>query len=271
MKGIVIAAGLGSRMGPFTQTRPKCLLPIAGRTLLERTIDNLRGAGCDEIVVVVGHKAEMITGMRLGPGVGYVTNHDYADNNILHSFMTARDHLDGPVIVTYSDIWVEPWIYDRLNGTGGDLVVAVDRDWLPYYDGRTDHPLSEAENAYFGGDGELECIGKHLGASAPSPWGSGEFLGLWCMSAEGTRLFRATFDEIDAGRHPSDPFQSAKTWRKAYVTDFFQELLDRSESVQCALFERGWAELDTAQDYDRLSDIAELQRLDTIVDGRVRR
>ena len=114
MLGIIIAAGLGSRMGVFSQTRPKCLLPIAGRTLLERTIENLQKAGCRKVIVVVGHKSEMIQ----HPDIEIVRNDDYSNNNILHSLMYAREHLNGPVIVSYSDIWVEPHIHQKLVGLG---------------------------------------------------------------------------------------------------------------------------------------------------------
>ena len=124
MRGVVIAAGVGSRMERLTATRPKCLLPIAGRPLLAHTVDNLRAAGCDEVVVVVGYRAETIH----MPGITRVTNLDYRSNNILQSFMSARAHLKGPVMVTYSDIWVEPWIYRELARASGDIVLAVDRD-----------------------------------------------------------------------------------------------------------------------------------------------
>lgn len=58
MKGIIIAAGLGRRMGDLTKERPKCLLTVAGRTLLDHTIENLRRVGCKSIVVIAGHLAD---------------------------------------------------------------------------------------------------------------------------------------------------------------------------------------------------------------------
>ena len=63
--------------------------------------------------------------------------------------MCAREHIQGDVICTYSDIWVEAYVYSQLTSASGDIVAAVDIDWQPYYEGRTDHPLGEAENVFF--------------------------------------------------------------------------------------------------------------------------
>ena len=261
MRGLIIAAGPGSRMGRLTEVRPKCLLPIAGSTLLEHTIDELREVGCNKIVVIVGYKAEMIA----VPDVTYVRNDDYLSNNILHSLMKAREYLVGPVVVSYSDIWVEPAIYESVMQAPGDIVLAVDRDWQPYYEGRTDHLVSEAENVYYRADGSVMRIGKHLDADAPDGLACGEFLGLWRMTEEGTARFSTAFAEVDARLDADDPFQHAAHWRRAYITDMVQEMVDGGERVNCAVVERGWAELDTPQDYGRLVDIAQRQRLVTIL------
>ena len=260
MLGVILAAGRGLRMGHFTDSRPKCLLDVGGRTLLDQTIENLRASGCSEIVVVVGYQAEMIK----VPGVRYVMNADYQQNNILHSLMKARDYLQGPVMVSYSDIWVEPWIYQRLVDTPGDIVLAVDDDWQPYYEGRTEHPVSEAENVYFDRIGSARRLGKHLDANPTDQLTCGEFIGMWNMSASGTARFCAEFDRLDALLTEDSPFQNSTNWTKAYITDMMQELVDRGVPVGCSVFQRGWAELDTAQDYDRLLLIAERQLLTTL-------
>jgi choline kinase len=260
MRGIIIAAGPGSRMGVFTQTRPKCLLRIGTRTLLDRTIENLRAVGCDEVVLVTGHKAEMID----RADVITVRNDDYANNNILHSLMYARAYLDGPVITMYSDIWVEPHIYRKLLDASGDIVLSVDRDWLPYYEGRTEHPIDEAENIFVDAAGSVIAAGKAIDRNNQDEFIVGEFLGLWKMGAAGTKIFREAFEELEKDLDPHQPFGRAREWRKSYITDFIQFLVDQGICVDCSLIERGWAELDTSQDYQRLPEIAARQRLETI-------
>ena len=250
-------------MGIFTETKPKCLLPIAGRTLLDHTINQLRSIGCTEIIVVVGHKGEMID----VPNVRLVRNDDYENNNVLHSLMFAQVHLEGPVVVSYSDIWVEPWVFQRLSDTPGDIVLAVDQDWEPYYEGRTKHPISDAENVFFDQSETVVSIGKHLVPAESQSNVCGEFLGLWRMSASGSAKFKQNFESLNSTLQYESPFQQAKQWQKAYITDMFQELIDREEKLDCAVIERGWAELDTDQDYQRLTEIAERQRLITIYEA----
>jgi choline kinase len=261
--GILIAAGPGSRMGAFTEAKPKCLLPVGDRTLLDWTLGNFRRSRCDRLVAVVGHRAELIE----RPGLMKVTNADYRNNNILHSFMHAAELMTGPVVASYSDIYVEGAIYDTLMTTPGDIVLAVDTDWRPYYTGRNGHPLGEAENVYFDGAGHVRQIGKHLEDNPPPGQRCGEFLGLWRMSEKGTAMFRSHFERVGREIAPTAPFQHAREWRKAYITDLVQEMVDRGVTVNCALIERGWAELDTDEDYRRLPSVAAQQRLTSLLEA----
>lgn len=264
MRGIIIAAGQGSRMGRLTEAWPKCMLPIAGRPLLDWTIDHLRAVGCGEIVVITGYRQEAIT----RGDITRVENRDFLNNNILHSLMCARDKLEGPVIATYSDIWVEPTVHRQLLETPGDIVVAADSDWQPYYEGRTEHPLSEAENLFVD-DGGVRFAGKHLDPAAAGAYRCLEFLGLWRMSAAGTYRFCRIFDTLEQTQSATAPFEQAKEWRKAYITDFIQHMVATGIRVDVAEIERGWAELDTTQDYERLPGIAARQRMH-ILDAALR-
>ncbi len=247
-------------MAQLTADRPKCMLAIAGRPLLAWTIDALRGAGCTEIVVITGYLQDRI------PDLGFrrVQNDDYENNNILHSLMCAREYLDGPVMATYSDIWVEPSVHMKLAEAQGDIVAAVDRDWVPYYDGRTDHPVDEAENIFVDTTGAVRHAGKHLNPANAGELLCGEFLGLWRMSAAGTKVFKSAFEQLDSELSPSASFQQASEWRRAYITDITQHLVDSGIRVDAALIDRGWAELDTAQDYERLPAVAERQGMKTL-------
>ena len=261
MKGIIIAAGEGIRMQPFTHQRPKCMLDVRGRPLICHTLDALRGAGCEDITIVIGHLADKIH----APGCRMVRNTGYKNNNILHSLMYARDCLDHAVLVTYSDIYVNPEVHKQLTATSGDIVIVVDSDWETYYEGRTYHPPSEAEKAFVemgtGHMGNVRTMGKHLNPTDANPYLCTEFLGLWKMTASGARKFRAHFEALEARLDPMTPFQSAKQWRKAYVTDFLMDLVACGTTVNCLVIERGWAELDTVQDYERLVAMASRQRL----------
>jgi NDP-sugar pyrophosphorylase family protein len=60
MKAMILAAGLGTRLRPLTDDRPKALVEVAGRTLLQMTLERLRAFGVSEVIVNAHHYAEMI-------------------------------------------------------------------------------------------------------------------------------------------------------------------------------------------------------------------
>lgn len=271
MRGIIIAAGRGVRLQRYTVDLPKCMLPIAGRPILSYAIEQLRAAGCSRVVIVTGHQAHRLE----APGCVLISNDDYANNNILHSLMYARAELDDDVLVTYSDIVVEPHVYERLARAAGDIVLAVDGDWRGYYDGRTEHPIEEAEKAIVvpaGGErGTLQAIGKHLPDAAPDGALCAEFTGFWKMSRSGAMRFRSRFESLDRELEPATPFRAAREWRKAYVTDFLADLLSEGATIDCEIIARGWAEIDTVEDYERLPSKMESQGLNSFREKQVER
>ena len=122
MKAIIIAAGQGSRLRPHTAKRPKCMVEINGRSLLERQIDGYRAAGIEDIVVIRGYRRKQI---QL-KGVRYIDNVDYKNNNILESLFTAEEELTGDVIVSYGDIVYHPDIAKALVAKTAPIMVVVD-------------------------------------------------------------------------------------------------------------------------------------------------
>lgn len=239
MRAIILAAGRGSRLRHLTDERPKCTLEIGGRSLLDRQLDAFRAAGITDIVIVTGYRAELLE----RPAVRTSHNDDWANNNILLSLMYAEEHLDGEVVVSYSDILYEPPVLDGLLTAEGDILAVCDTAWRAVYVGRTEHPLEQAEKAILKG-GRIARIGKHLSADDADA----EFIGMVRLSAAGTSAFRAAYHEV-AGAHAGRPFQAAQRFETAYLTDMLQELIDRGHEVRPVLIEGGWREIDTIEDF----------------------
>ena len=84
MRGIILAAGKGSRLNGTAGDKPKCLVEAGGLTLIERQIETLHRAGIDDIVVVVGCQADRVRA-RCGQSVSYVENVRFAETNSLFS------------------------------------------------------------------------------------------------------------------------------------------------------------------------------------------
>ena len=254
MKAIIIAAGPSSRLRPLTDDIPKCMLKIDGKTLIENTIELFRNNGINDISIIRGYKKEKIN----FPDITYFENNDFWNNNILHSLMFARAKLEEAirtnedVVISYSDIWYNDGVIKKLLEDKHTIASIVDIDWQDYYDGRTDHSISEAENVISDNNKRMMRIGKNIFTDKVPKDKQGEFIGLWKFTPEGTKIFLSHFDRLNKSLKKTDPYQNAKEWQKSYITDIFQEMIDKGEELYCILIQKNWKEFDTVQDFLRV-------------------
>ena len=242
-KALVIAAGLGSRLKKHTENLPKCMLDFGGKTLLQRQLDSYKKNGIKDISLIRGYKKEKIN----YKGIKYFENKDYKNNNILNSIFYAEKVISGNIIISYSDILFDSSVVERTLNSNHDISVVVDIDWRGYYVGRKDHPISEAENVIFNSNNEVEKIGK---INTGNKEVHGEFIGMIKLSNRGTEIFKEHFHRLKK-LYWNKPFQRAKIFQKAYLTDFIQELVDIGIKVHCVIIESGWKEIDTVEDYKK--------------------
>ncbi len=241
IKAVIVAAGLGSRLKGYTEDSPKCMLKFGDKTLLERQLGVFRECGINDISVVRGYKKEKIN----YEGLRYFENTEYEKNNILNSLFFAEEALNGNVIISYSDILFEDVVVKRLLESDADISIVVDIDWRNYYEGRKDHPLEEAENVIFNANNEVTDIGKIFTEKDDV---FGEFIGMMKLSPRGAKVFTRHFHRAKE-LYWDRPFQRAKTFQKAYITDMIQEMVDLGVPIHCVIIERGWKEIDTVEDY----------------------
>jgi choline kinase len=121
MIGVILAAGMAKRLRPLTDEKPKCLLEVAGGTLLSRTIDAMAAAGVDDLLMVTGYRAEMIReyvwqhySPVMVPGspfknIRFLHNADYEHNNNIFSLWMAVQQIHGnDFLLMDSDILCDP-------------------------------------------------------------------------------------------------------------------------------------------------------------------
>ncbi|MFC1872907.1 aminotransferase class I/II-fold pyridoxal phosphate-dependent enzyme [Chloroflexota bacterium] len=137
-KAIILAAGKGSRLGPFTEHTPKCLAPINGVPILINMLTHLAGAGVEETVIVVGHLKEKIyakggnsfNGMK----ITYIESEHYSTTNNIYSLWLARKHLNEDIILLESDVFFERLLLDHLFAIENRNIAAVAR-YQPWMSG----------------------------------------------------------------------------------------------------------------------------------------
>lgn len=113
MIGVILAAGMAKRLRPLTDTKPKCLLEVGGKTLLQRTVDAMLGAGVTELVVVTGYRREMIRNFLDNHyptlTIHYLHNADYEHNNNIYSLWVSGQKVrDKEFLLMDSDILCDP-------------------------------------------------------------------------------------------------------------------------------------------------------------------
>lgn len=134
MIGVILAAGMAKRLRPLTDTKPKCLLKVGERTLLERTVEAMAAAGINEFVVVTGYLADMIRDFLTIHypqfTIHFLHNADYEHNNNIYSLWMAGQVVRGQeFLLMDSDILCDPAAVLRIANEP-EAALAVNRHEL---------------------------------------------------------------------------------------------------------------------------------------------
>jgi len=135
-RAVILAAGVGNRLSPFTDTLPKCLVPANEVPILVNTLTHLADSGIDEAIIVVGYLKEMIFASIgnyfQGMKITYVESNNYATTNNIYSLWLAREYLTEDILLLEADIYFERKLIDLLfRGRGGNLAaVARYQPWM---------------------------------------------------------------------------------------------------------------------------------------------
>jgi len=233
---VIVAAGFERNLWPLNSDRPKAMLDIRGKSLLERQVEILKKAGIDRIAVVTGYKREKIS----APGIVTYYNPQFKDTHILHSLFRAEAEMQDKFLFLYGDVLFEEHIVEKLMRSRRDINLAVRRGLAPGQDS------SKRERDWaIADDDHVKAIGHHLGKGS-----NAEFIGLAYFSKRGARTLRETYHHIEK-RNARAPFYNAPNFQKAQFTDMIQELLARKEKVNAVAVQSGWLEIDTFSDYQR--------------------
>lgn len=229
MRGIILAAGRGSRLNGTAGDAPKCLVEAGGLTLVERQIRALRGAGIDEIAVVVGCQADRVRRV-CGHGITYVENARYAQTNSMYSLWMARPLLYEGFVVLNCDVLFHPVLL-------GDLLSARhDNALLLAYREANQPPFGDEEMKVKVRCGRVVDMSKAMDPAEAD----GENLGIVKFGPEGAAALVDIMDALVAAGGLRD-------WAPRAFAEFA-----RTRPLH-AIGTRGfpWIEIDFPEDYRR--------------------
>jgi choline kinase len=243
MKAIILAAGRGNRLTPFTDDRPKCLLEFGGKSILDWQLGVLDSCGITDVLIVKGYRGELI----VREGLREFFNPEYANTNMVASLFCAAAEVSGDILIVYADVLFERRLLRELlrAPAGEDIVVAVDTDWKDYYRKRFGSPYEEAEGLSFDSNRRLLSIGSE---APPISEVHGRFVGLLKLSAKGASAFGKLFQEARENWWDR-PWMRGRSLKMSYMTDFLQALIQEGVPVSVLPVRRGWIELDSSTDY----------------------
>lgn len=137
MQGLMLAAGMGKRLGKYTQGNTKCMLEVAGETLIERAVNALKSAGIHRLIMVVGYKSEnlknFIKQKIKDMEIIFIDNDNYDKSNNIYSLYLAKDWLEkDDTIMLESDLIFEDRMIQELvaNKNKDVALVAKYEQWM---------------------------------------------------------------------------------------------------------------------------------------------
>ena len=240
IRTIILAAGEGIRLRPYTLDRPKCLVELGGMSLLAYQIKVLENMGIHDITVVTGHSADKIKVL----GYKTVHNPDYAKTNMVASLMRAADLLNGEadVLILYGDIVYEGRLLRALLECHAPICTCVDKSWLRLWKIRSKDPLIDAETLRLDNSGNVVELGKKPKTLKEI---QGQYMGLIKVSAGFAPQLVAHYRQLDP-----DAVFDGKDLPNMFMTSFLQHLIDSGRPLRAVITDGGWLEIDTVQDLE---------------------
>lgn len=237
-RGIILAAGSGSRLMPLTADRPKGMVVLAGAPLLMRQISVLQENGISDLTIIGGYYEERLYCL----GLPVISNSEFASTNMVESMMRARHLIDGKadVIISYGDIVYETGVLKDLLQNNGEIVVSADIQWERLWQARMDDYSTDIESFRLNSNGGVAELGR-------KPRGpediEAQYIGLFKIGAAVQSRVIEIYDKLDRSAE-----YDGKGFRNMYMTSFLQILIDEGIDVRPSLIKGGWLEIDSVQD-----------------------
>jgi phosphoenolpyruvate phosphomutase len=252
VKAVILAAGFDRQLMPLVSDRPKAMLEVKGKPILERQIEALQQTGVRQIAVVRGYKKEQIA----LPNVRYYDNDAFEESGELESLLRAGAELSGTVVVMYGDILFDRSILERLLQSADDITLVCDRSWPDMRSGREgvgadlviESPTPRRHHRFLADAQPVRVTA--IGQSLDPDSATAEFIGMAKLSARGCQILGEVYRELRE-RGADQAVHESATLKTAKLTDLLEEVIRRGHTVSSVGIYQGWLEVDTFDDYRR--------------------
>ena len=243
-RAVILAASRGEELQSLTAGRPKVMLPIAGKPLLRRLVDEFNRQSIHDVTVVAGYCAEAIDVQ----GIKVVVNAEYARTGELSSLACAEGAFGDDLVIAYGDLLFRSYVLRDLLDSSGELVAVVDSappggplSGNPDYA----HCTAPDDRSLFGRDVHLlRVYSRGETGSAPQ---HGRWIGLLRVRGEGRRWLSEALGELKA----------RADFPRLGVPDLLNYLIGRGRRIRVLYIHGHWLDVNALEDVDRAGHFAQ--------------
>ncbi|MEX2482898.1 MAG: phosphoenolpyruvate mutase [Gammaproteobacteria bacterium] len=246
-RAIVLAASRGDEFAELTDDRPKVMLPVNGRPLLQRLIESCKRAHIDNVTVVAGYKADRIE----APAIELVVNDAYASTGELVSLACAQQRFGDDVVILYGDLMFRGYVLRSLAECEHELAIVVDSQAagressgvpdFAYCSAADDRSLWEQ-------DVLLEKLTRN--ASDGTRQADGRWIGMLRAHGQGVRELSAALDAL--GTH--------KDFATLGMRDIINYLISNGQRIHVIYIHGHWLDINSLRDLERAGQFSRGQR-----------
>lgn len=235
---VVLAAGQGTRLRPYSEQLPKTLVPLNGTPMFELQLAVFKQLNVTDITVVKGYQGQCFEQYA----VKQVVNDEFASSNMVYSLMCALDSVDEnqDLVVSYGDIVYQPEVLHGLMQAQGEVVVTADLDWHDLWSLRMPDPLSDAETFEFDEQHSVLSLGQKPEKLAQI---QAQYIGLIKFDKTIVKSLKGLYQEYTK-------CLSEHRAKNLYFTDFIQAMIKDDKEVKSYFIQRGWLETDSVEDLE---------------------
>ena len=244
MNVIILAAGKGERLRPLTNDKPKCMVELFGKSILEWQIEKFQKLGIIDITIITGYKSESIN----FPELNLIKNKKFDSTNMVETLFCARGKLSSSTIVSYGDIIFQDDVLKKIIESDEDFSVVVDKNWLEFWKIRNENPLDDAESLMINSKNYLTSIGQKVENINEI---QGQYIGLMKFQNNGIIGLKSFYDKSKKlSSSGINPLNKKLKFENSFMTDLLHSMILEGYNLKSIDVQNGWLEIDTISDYE---------------------
>ena len=235
---VLLAASRGAELKELTEDRPKVLIDINGKPLIEQSINNFYAHDIKDIAIVTGYKKEAFK----FPNIKYVNNENFETTNELASLFLANKQIVDNTIISYGDILYRKYILSRLLEEKGDITIVVDatiNNRTADYKG--DFVLCSRNHSTSFSEAPAELKGIKFGVASENKEASGEWIGLVKTNKVGSEVLSKALTELS----------TTPDFNKLKLPDLMNHLLSKKVKINVMYIDGHWMDVDSYADVSK--------------------